>query len=106
MLVGKLHSTPNTSVSVANGEALADFYAAEGRSTLNLAGKRGALHVKLVRFGYILLNGSPNATTSALGNIETCTLTWLNERGHAKYLDLERPILRRSTPYVGEGRLT
>ena len=36
-LVGKLHSTPNTSVSVANGEALADFYAAEGRSTASAA---------------------------------------------------------------------
>ena len=69
-LVGKLHSTPNTSVSVANGEALADFYAAEGRSTFNLAGKRGDLHVKVVRFGYILLSGIPNATTRALANIQ------------------------------------
>ena len=73
---------------------------------MNLAGKRGVLHTKLVRFGYLLLSGSPNASTAALANIETCTLTWLNERGHAKYLALEGHILARSTPYRGEGALT
>ena len=105
-LVGAMHGMPNTSVYVAHGEVLADFYAAEGRSTTNLGGKRGVLHTKLVRFGYLLLSGSPNASTAALANIETCTLTWLNERGHAKYLALEGHILARSTPYRGEGALT
>ena len=73
---------------------------------LTWPGSAAFLHTKLVRFGYILLNGSSNASTAALGNIETCTLTWLNERGHAKYLDLERHILVRSIPYRGEGTLT
>ena len=105
-LVGKLFSMPNTTVSVASGESLPEFYAAEGRATHSLAGKHGDLHVKLVRFGYLLLSGSPNATTRALANIECCTLTWLTERGHARYLDKGRNILRRSTPYRGEVRIT
>ena len=65
----------------------------------------GGLHVKLVRFGYLLISGSPNATTRSLANIECCTLTWLSERGHARYLELERLILQNSSPYRGEGRV-